>query len=270
MNADHRYYSGHIKGKGKDRCCLERLFLIALAVVSIVGCRSAIPPVEPLKTPTPQRVSPMGYTIQVGAFSIPGNALRLATSLQEKGLEAYSFPDSSGLFKVRFGNYASLETARKVAEELLAHGIITDFYLVRPEDYPGIKDFQLDAEYLRKNIVLTAERYLGLPYQWGGSSPDEGFDCSDLVMAAYQLNGLALPRTSQQQWEQGAPVAIDRLARADLIFFSFSGRGKVSHVGLHAGDGRFIHAPGTGQTIRVDNLSNPYFRRKYMGARTYL
>ena len=212
----------------------------------------------------------MDYTIQVGAFSNLSNAVRLAKKLQAKGLDAYCFPHSSGLFKVRFGNYSSRESARKEAEGLLADGIITNFYLVGPEDYPGGKDLGIGEDFLRQNIVQTAKGFLGLPYRWGGDSVEEGFDCSGLVMAAYQLNGLALPRSSRQQWAGGSPIGKNQLAKADLIFFSTSGNGKVSHVGLYTGEGRFIHAPGRGKKIRSDNLSNPYFRRNYMGARTYL
>ena len=129
----------------------------------------------------------MDYTIQVGAFSNLSNAVRLAKNLQAKGLDAYCFPHSSGLFKVRFGNYASRESAGKEAELLFADGIITNFYLVGPEDYPGGKDLGIGEDFLRQNIVQTAKGFLGLPYRWGGDSVEEGFDCSGLVMAAYQL-----------------------------------------------------------------------------------
>jgi len=263
-------------GPGKNSYLIWRLFIIIFSSLLILGCRGPLPLPEPTKPSEPPKPLPakylprMDYTIQVGAFSRLSNAVRLAKNLQAKGLDAYCFPHSSGLFKVRFGNYLSRESAREEAEVLLADGIITGFYLVGPEDYPGGKDFRIDEDYLRQNIVQTAKGFLGLPYRWGGDSLEEGFDCSGLVMAAYQLNGLALPRTSRQQWQGGNPVEIEQLTKADLLFFSTSENGKVSHVGLYTGKGRFIHAPGRGKKIRSDDLSNPYFRRNYMGARTYL
>jgi len=212
----------------------------------------------------------MGYVIQVGAFSRLDNAVRMARNLQGKGLDAYCFPDNSGLFKVRFGNYVSRKSAKAKAIELFALGAIEDYYIVDPDEYPGGKDLYIDEDYLRENIVQTANRFLGIPYHWGGASPEVGFDCSGLVMAAYQLNGLALPRTSQQQWAAGDPVEQWRLSKADILFFSSSRNGKITHVGLYIGGGRFIHAPGIGKKIRTDYLSNEYFKKNYMGARTFL
>lgn len=263
-------------GPGGKVYLIYRSFIIFFTFLFILGCRGPLPLPEstkPSESPKPlptKHLPRMDYTIQVGAFASLSNAVRLAKNLQAKGLDAYCFPHSSGLFKVRFGNYLSKESARKEAEELLADGIIADFYLVSPEDYPGGKELQIDEAFLRQNIVQTAKGFLGLPYRWGGDSVEEGFDCSGLVMAAYQLNGLALPRSSRQQWERGNPIGINQLSQADLLFFSTSGNGKVSHVGLYTGKGRFIHAPGRGKRIRSDALSNPYFRRNYMGARTYL
>jgi len=118
--------------------------------------------------------------------------------------------------------------------------------------------------------VETAEGFIGLPYQWGGASAEEGFDCSGLTMAVYQLNGLSLPRSSQDQYTMGAPVERAGLAKGDLVFFATKGREKVSHVGVYVGDNRFIHAPGKGKSIRVDSLSDRYFTTRYVGARKYL
>jgi cell wall-associated NlpC family hydrolase len=123
---------------------------------------------------------------------------------------------------------------------------------------------------VRNEIVETAEGFIGLPYQWGGSSAEEGFDCSGLTMAVYQLNGLNLPRSSRDQFSIGAPVDRSELANGDLVFFAIKGGGKVSHVGVYAGDERFIHAPGRGKTVRVDSLLDRYYLTRYVGARKYL
>jgi cell wall-associated NlpC family hydrolase len=124
--------------------------------------------------------------------------------------------------------------------------------------------------YLRNEIVTTAQTFIGVPYRWGGVSPEHGFDCSGLSMAVYHLNGLNLPRSSEAQWEAGSPVNRSRLSKGDLVFFATSGRGKISHVGIYVGENTFIHAPGRNKRIRLDSLSKRYFRRRYVGARTYL
>jgi cell wall-associated NlpC family hydrolase len=89
-------------------------------------------------------------------------------------------------------------------------------------------------------------------------------------MAVYQLNGLDLPRSSKEQYRLGEPVGRNDLARGDLVFFSTGRDGKVSHVGIYVGNGRFIHAPGRGKKVSVDSVSRSYFARCYAGGRTYL
>ena len=123
--------------------------------------------------------------------------------------------------------------------------------------------------YIREELVRSAQSFLGVPYLWGGTSVETGFDCSGLTMTVYQLNGFDLPRTSQEQFAAGNPVGRSSLEKGDLLFFS-RGEGKVSHVGIYTGDGRFIHAAGRGKRIRVDILSKGQYRRMYFGARSYL
>jgi len=254
-----------IRDGQKMRLAIALIFLIIMS-----GCTRSLPSIKPSETFSQKTILQLGYVIQVGAFSLLDNAVRLVESLQNKGLEAYYFPHESGLFKVRFGNYPSRELAKKTATELYTAGYIEDYYIVDPEEYPGGKNIYVNANSLRENIVLTANRFLGIPYRWGGASAKEGFDCSGLVMAVYELNGLALPRTSQQQWAAGDPVEFGQLSKADILFFSTSRDRKITHVGLYIGEGRFIHAPGKGKKIRTDYLSNEYFKKTFMGARTYL
>jgi len=89
-------------------------------------------------------------------------------------------------------------------------------------------------------------------------------------MTAYHLNGLNLPRSSKEQYKAGVPVKGSQLLRGDLVFFASSRGQNVSHVGIYAGDNTFIHAPGRGKKVRIDLLSNRYFKSRYVGARTYL
>jgi cell wall-associated NlpC family hydrolase len=124
--------------------------------------------------------------------------------------------------------------------------------------------------YIRGEIVKSAQSFIDVPYLWGGSSSDSGFDCSGLAMTVYQLNGLNLPRSSREQYEAGAPVEQNDLLRGDLVFFSTAGGEKVTHVGIYTGEGRFIHAPGRGKKIRVDSLWRSYYKKRYLGGRAYL
>jgi len=245
------------------------LFLSLILLVT--GCRSRVrisPPPEP--TFPEIGLKRMGFTIQAGAFSILDNAIKLSNSLNKKGLKAYYFAHESGLYKVRFGNFSSQNSARKKAQSLAAAGIIDEYYIVSPEEYTASRKRAYGTMYLRNEIVNIAQSFIGMPYSWGGSSPDEGFDCSGLTAAVYQLIGLNLPHSSTKQYRLGTPVRKGQILEGDLVFFAISRGRKVTHVGIYIGDNKFIHAPGMNKQIRTDSLYNSYFVKRYAGARTYL
>ncbi|MGD0211339.1 MAG: NlpC/P60 family protein [Desulfomonilia bacterium] len=212
----------------------------------------------------------MGYSIQVGAFSQVDNAARLTKKLEKQGLDAFYFAHSSGLYKVRFGNYASQGNALGEARRLQQLGIIDVFYVVKPGEYAIARGRHEGEGTVRDELVDTAQSFIGLPYQWGSCSLNAPLDCSGLVMAVYQLNGLNVPRTSEEQYKSGMPVTKDQLEKGDLVFFATSSSGRVSHVGIYIGDDKFIHAPGTGKTICADSLTSSYYRDRFYGACTYL
>lgn len=235
------------------------------------SCRKAVrvsPPPEP--TLPAAELPVLGYGIQVGAFSVLGNAVRLTASLNEHDLNAYYFVHESGLYKVRFGDFVTRDEAMQQAESLKRKGIFREYFIVSPEDYAVAKKRQFGNDYLRIELVETAKSFIGLPYSWGGVSPEQGFDCSGLTMAVYELNGLKLPRSSRGQWGLGTPVPRSRLLKGDLVFFATGESGRVSHVGIYAGDNTFIHAPGKNKKIRRESLSSQYFQNRFLGARTYL
>jgi len=119
-------------------------------------------------------------------------------------------------------------------------------------------------------VLMRAISLVGTPYRYGGNTPEGGFDCSGLVNYVYRdMLDLRLPRTSRELAAiQGPRLAPSRLAPADLVFFG-SGGG-VSHVGIYVGEGRFVHAPSSGGTVRLDQLDGPYWRDHYSGARRVL
>jgi NlpC/P60 family len=114
----------------------------------------------------------------------------------------------------------------------------------------------------------VALHYLGTPYQWGGSSPSTGFDCSGLVQFAYSHEGIRLPRVAADQFNVGIHVPRDDLRPGDAVFFADS-TGYVHHVGMYVGNGRFVNAPQTGEDVKISSLSDPYFAAQYAGARRY-
>jgi cell wall-associated NlpC family hydrolase len=119
-------------------------------------------------------------------------------------------------------------------------------------------------------VLMRAISLVGTPYRYGGNTPEGGFDCSGLVNYVYRdMLDLRLPRTSGDLFAmQHAPVGVDRLAGGDLVFFGNGG--SVSHVGIYVGEGRFVHAPNSGGTVRLDRLDGPWWRDHYRGARRLL
>ena len=117
-------------------------------------------------------------------------------------------------------------------------------------------------------VVQRALSTLGTPYRWGGSSRERGFDCSGLVNYAFKkVDDLDLPRTSRALSRVDGPkVAKGQLEPGDLLFFRIRGR-SVDHVAIYLGNGRFIHAPSRGNTVRIDKLSNSYWSKRFQLAR---
>jgi cell wall-associated NlpC family hydrolase len=113
------------------------------------------------------------------------------------------------------------------------------------------------------SVVSIALQYLGVPYVWGGASPS-GFDCSGLTMYAYAKVGVYLPHNAAMQYGMGTPVSRSQLAPGDLVFFN-----GLSHVGMYIGGGRFVHAPHTGDVVKISSLSEYWYAATYVGARRY-
>jgi len=122
---------------------------------------------------------------------------------------------------------------------------------------PGVLDGSL--------LSSTALSLRGAPYRNGGSTPD-GFDCSGFVQYVFELNGLAVPRATREQFRMGRSIDRDHLAPGDLVFFSTVAPG-ASHVGIAIGNDEFVHAPSSRGVVRVERLSADYWRRRYIGAR---
>jgi len=120
-----------------------------------------------------------------------------------------------------------------------------------------------------EDVMFRALGLVGTPYHWGGNTPDSGFDCSGLIGYVYRdAAGIALPRSTRDMIGMRAPnVGREQLQTGDLVFFATGGGSQVSHAGIYVGEGRFVHAPATGGTVKLDSLDKPYWQRAYLNAK---
>lgn len=252
-------------------------------------------------------ITRLGYAIQMGAFAEVKNAERFTARLQSKGIEAFYFRKDNGVYAVRFGDFPTRDKARSVADKLVADRLIGSYYIAPPSEVvfsrlresgwqkaprdeirapreaapaDGVKDKggELGDKPRQKApkgdrdmgaiAARTAERFVGIPYRWGGDNVVDGMDCSGFVRAVYNLCGVSIPRTSREQFRAGEKVGRDELRDGDLVFFG-SSEEKINHVGIYVGSGRFVHAPRQGEEIRVSTVDESYFERRFVGARRY-
>ena len=134
---------------------------------------------------------------------------------------------------------------------------------------PAVMAPQVYFSPVAEDVLFRALGLVGTPYRWGGNTPDSGFDCSGLIGYVYRdAAGISLPRSTRELISMRAPaVGRDRLQSGDLVFFATNGGSQVSHAGIYVGEGRFVHAPSSGGTVRLDSLSNSYWQRTYLNAK---
>ena len=240
-------------------------------------------------------LSSVGFAIQVGAFSEVGNAERLTRKLQNQGIEAFYFKKENGIYAVRFGDFPRREEARRVARQLVKDRIVTSYFIAAPQadrggymrepslekapapsiSKPPVTPKKREDQVQKRdrsdmgNIAArTAERFVGIPYRWGGDTVVDGMDCSGFVRAVYNLCGVNIPRTSREQYRVGEVVGREELKDGDLVFFGASSD-EINHVGIFVGNGRFVHAPRRGDDIKVSAMDESYFMKRFVGAKRY-
>ncbi|MBO5391962.1 MULTISPECIES: C40 family peptidase [Pseudomonas] len=122
------------------------------------------------------------------------------------------------------------------------------------------------------DVLFRALGLVGTPYRWGGNTPDSGFDCSGLIKYVYNdAAGISLPRTTREMIVMRAQsIGQDKLQTGDLLFFATNGGSQVSHAGIYVGEGRFVHAPATGGTVKLDSLNKAYWQKAYLNAKRVL
>lgn len=125
----------------------------------------------------------------------------------------------------------------------------------------------LSQDFSGGDIVRTARAAFGTPYRRGGVSPETGFDCSGFTRWTFQQHGVDLPRPSWAQYKLGMPVAVSELKPGDLLFFKTTRRGPSLHVTIYAGGDTFIHSPQSGGWVEESSINEPYWRKRFRGAR---
>jgi len=228
-------------------------------------------------------VSQLGYSIQVGAFSEVRNAERLTIKLQGKGIEAFYFRKDNGVYVVRFGDYPARDKAKRAAEKLVAEKLVESYFIAPPAAVFSNVPKGVASSPSEKSLpprksgasgdmgaiaARTAERFVGIPYRWGGDTVVDGMDCSGFVRAVYNLCGVNIPRTSAEQFRTGEKIGRDDLVDGDLVFFGTSAD-SINHVGIYVGGGKFVHAPKRGEEIKVSTLDEKYFAGRFIGAKRY-
>ena len=130
-----------------------------------------------------------------------------------------------------------------------------------------ITQFKQDTSVGTEDISIAALGLVDVPYRYGGNTPKGGFDCSGLIVYVYnKAVGIKLPRTIQLMSGQGKSIDDQSPAPGDLVFFNTTGE-KYSHAGIYVGQGRFVHAPSAGGTVRLDYITSPYWAAKFTEAR---
>jgi len=118
-----------------------------------------------------------------------------------------------------------------------------------------------------QEFAMRALGFVGVPYRWGGDTPEAGFDCSGLVRYVYeQMTGRALPYNAYGLARVADVVEDRELQPGDLVFFHTLSQ-PFSHVGIYLGESRFLHAPRSGSTVRISSMNNRYWTSRYNGAR---
>ncbi|MBR5676146.1 MAG: C40 family peptidase [Neisseriaceae bacterium] len=138
-----------------------------------------------------------------------------------------------------------------------------------PSNATSVRISDIDHDSVSNELMLHSMSLIGTPYRFGGSNRNTGFDCSGMVQFVYRetLN-VSLPRTARDMAAAGKVINKNQLKVGDLVFFNTNGK-KFSHVGLYIGENRFIHAPSSKSSIKINYLSDKYYASRFTGARTF-
>ncbi len=220
------------------------------------------PEPTPAPTPEPEPAAEAAETPEEGAYPclgvLTGNAVRFRAA-PDLEADVYDFFNVGRRVTVLGleGDWYRVEASGKT-------GYLFSKYVRLAEEE---EDEELpEAGDLAESVIALARKNLGVPYCYGGTSPN-GFDCSGLVYYCFLSSGVKLNRTASGQYTQGVYVEKDRLEPGDLVFFVSPGTWSIGHVGIYIGDGEFIHASTGNHEVMISELSSSYWETNYYGAR---
>ncbi len=147
---------------------------------------------------------------------------------------------------------------RPVAKQRIASGKIKGIVRGR-----GAMGAPLVGNPVSAKIVAGAKKHIGVDYLWGGTDPEKGFDCSGYTQYVLREAGIVIPRVARRQFD--ALRTVKEPMPGDLVFFAMDGN-DINHVGIYMGNGRFLHAPKTGDVVKYSSLNSMFWRTKYIGA----
>ncbi len=233
------------------------LLSLALAAAASAACaqnQPAAPAEGAAATPSPDAV-----------IVPPAPAAKSMTaSVREKAAEAATATLSALLPRL-----AASETLPLVDRSAMVAGDIGKLLAAYDLSKEGVVSEQEQQGGKVQAVLQRALALMGTPYRWGGTSPDSGFDCSGLVGYVFRTAlGIELPRVSRDMVAQADAELVsnrDELRQGDLVFFGLKGR--INHVGIYVGEGRFLHSPSRGKDVRVDSLITGYWANRYMNGR---
>ncbi len=197
------------------------------------------------------------------AVALSGEASDTASSVSDKAAEA-----AAATLTALLPRLAASDTLPMLDRSAMFAGDLSRLLAHYDLSQSGVMA-QQDSGGKIQGMLERALTLLGTPYRWGGTSPDSGFDCSGLVSYVFRSAlGIELPRISRDMASKTDAELIKKredLQQGDLVFFGRKGR--VNHVGIYVGEGRFLHSPSKGKDVRVDSLVTGYWSNKFLQAR---
>lgn len=250
--------------------------LATVLLASAVNAAAVAAPVDPLSLgPLPAMKAGLGLSLKTTQTAAPFRQENLAQTPLQDLLPLASFSPAyfdvlswpiqdkiTDAIELEWGQLVSSPVS-DIESSALVLDVATLAAALASEQKRSFAQTLLDDS---ARIVDESLSYLGIKYRWGGSSPEAGFDCSGLVKHVFaSALGLNLPRTAQEMAKAGEKISKQDLLPGDLVFFNTRNR-RFSHVGIHIGGGKFVHAPRKGKLITIASLSNSYWKRRFNGA----
>lgn len=203
------------------------------------------------KTTSPAPIERERLAVRLSIGALGDDVKRIQTKLKELG---YFWTDITGYYGT-----ATADAVRRFqqAAQLPATGVVDG------ETYERLIGQAPAAKLDVIELVADAAELLGVPYVWGGETPEEGFDCSGFIFYLFQQQGVPIPRTVALMWNAGASVSAPEVG--DIVFFATT-TNSPSHAGIYIGNGQFIHS-GASTGVTTSRLDQPYWKQRYLGAK---